>query len=753
MDGGSSVVEEWETTVSANSSAGSTPRRRPVTVRVARWSATHPRPAIAMWVAFVVLCLGIGNAVALNQMDDLDFGTGQSGRAAQMLHDAGLEPADTESVLVTARSGSLDTSTAGAAVEQVRARMAALPEVASVGAPVTSGDGEAMLVTVSLVKDASSGPLLEATSSVQDAFPSLRVEEVGSDSLSDAVNDQVASDLGAAATFSLPVTLLILLVAFGAILAAGVPVLLAVTAVMSATGLSTLASQVIPDSGTTSSMILLMGMAVGVDYSLFYVKRAREERHRGRTHLDSIEIAAETSGHSVLVSGAAVIVSMLGLFLAGQGVFYSLAMGSVIVVAVAVVGSLTVLPAVLAKLGRRIDRPRVPLLWRLAARDRDSRIVSAVLRRVLARPALTLGVSVLALLALALPAIGLKLASDTAASLPRSIPEMHAFDRLTAAFPGEHTTDRIVVRAPAASAPEVSSALSAVGDGLAGDPLFSSGAGDAEVSASADGTVHTIAVDVPFDAESAQARDGLRLLRNSVLPQAFAGVARADWAVGGETASSVDMDHALGQRMPWVVGFVVLMTVLIMGWVFRSVVIALTTAAVNLLSTGAAFGVLVLTFQHTWAEGLLGFTSTGKVINWIPLFTFAVLFGLSMDYHVFVISRIREAAASGLPIREAVRLGILRSAGAVTSAAIIMVSVFAIFASLHMVEMKEIGVGLAVAVLLDALVVRLVVLPSAMALLGRWNWWPGSLGQARDQRDSLPVAGSLPREVVVEGRV
>jgi RND superfamily putative drug exporter len=203
------------------------------------------------------------------------------------------------------------------------------------------------------------------------------------------------------------------------------------------------------------------------------------------------------------------------------------------------------------------------------------------------------------------------------------------------------------------------------------------------------------------------------------------GIPGAKWAVGGETAQNMDSDRHGAERLPWVIAFVVLLTMLIMGWVFRSIVIAVTTAVVNLLSAGAAFGVLALTFQHTWAEGLLGFHSTGAVINWIPLFTFAVLFGLSMDYHVFVLAHIREAAASGISTREAVRTGIIRSAGTVTSAAIVMVSVFAIFASLHMVEMKELGVGLAVAVLIDALVVRVIVLPALMTLLGRWNWWPG----------------------------
>jgi putative drug exporter of the RND superfamily len=704
--------------------------RRPITVRAARWSATHPWRAIAMWLAFVASCIAIGGATGVRSVTDLDTMVGQSGHAAHMVHDAGLAQPSTEQVLITARSGHLDQRAARQVAAEVTAKMKALPQVSKVAAPVTSDNASAVRVEVTITGDPETAdervdPLIAATADVQRAHPTLRVEQVGGASLNKAVDAQVADDLGAAANFSLPVTLVILLVAFGAIVAAGVPVLLALSAVGSATGLSALVSHVIPDSGSTSSMILLMGMAVGVDYSLFYVKRARAERRAGRTHLDAIEIAAETSGHSVIVSGAAVIVSMLGLFMAKHVVFSSLAAGSIIVVAVAVLGSLTVLPAILVKLGNRIDRPRVPVLWRLATQTREPRLWPALLKPALKHPARALVVSVLALATLAIPALGLTLQSDTASSLPRSIAETHSLDRLSAAFPDEQTTHDIVVRASAGDAELVASRLHGLAAKVTHDPRFAAASDAPVVRASADGTVHVLSVDAPFDAESAGAKQGLTELRDHLVPQATRGIAHADWAVGGDTAESVDTDHHLSVAMPWVIGFVVLLTMVIMGWVFRSVVIALTAAAVNLLSACAAFGVLVLTFQHTWAEKFLDFHSTGAVVNWIPLFTFAVLFGLSMDYHVFVVSQVREAAASGLSTREAVRVGITRSAGTVTSAAFVMVSVFAIFASLHMVEMKELGVGLAVAVIIDALVVRIIVLPSLMTLLGRANWWPG----------------------------
>ncbi len=564
--------------------------------------------------------------------------------------------------------------------------------------------------------------MVDTTKSVQQDFPALRIEEVGGQSMNAAVNDQVASDLSAAATFSLPVTLVILLIAFGAIVAAGVPILLALSAVGAATGLSSLVSHVLPDSGSTSSMILLMGMAVGVDYSLFYVKRARAERHAGRSGLDAIEIAAETSGHSVLVSGAAVIVSMCGLFLAADLTFASLALGSIIVVAVAVLGSLTVLPALLMLLGKRIDRPRVPVLWRWTMHDREPRLWPALLRPSLTRPGRTLLISTLAMLALAVPALSLTLASDSAKSLPSSIAEKQSYDRLNASFPNHQTSSSVVIKAPAAQEQLVTTRLEALAGRLANDPHF---IGRPKLRTSHDRTVQALEINAPYDGEAAAAKAGVQELRSTLVPAAVQGIPGAQWAVGGETASNIDVDQHASDRLPWVIAFVVLLTMLIMGWVFRSAVIAITTAAVNLLSAGAAFGVLVLVFQHKWAEGMLGFHSTGTVINWIPLFTFAVLFGLSMDYHVFVLAQIREAAESGLSTRAAVRAGLVRSAGTVTSAAIVMVSVFAIFASLHMIEMKELGVGLAVAVLIDALVVRVIVLPSLIALLGERIWWPG----------------------------
>jgi RND superfamily putative drug exporter len=540
------------------------------------------------------------------------------------------------------------------------------------------------------------------------------------------VNKQLSNDFGKSEKMSVPVTLIILLVAFGAIVAAGVPVLLALSAVGAAMGLSTLATHLIPSNGSVSEVILLMGMAVGVDYSLFYLKREREERARNRGRIDAIEVAAATSGHSIVVSAMAVIVSMAGLYLADDAIFSSIATGGVIVVAVAMIGSVTVLPALLAKLGRAVDRPKVPFLWRLTAvREGGPRLWPALLRPALRHPGRTLTISVLALLALAAPALGMSLHDSSADDLPRSIPVVQSYERMVHEFPSEGSDYQVVVKGqPAAIAKE----LPALNSRIAKDPLYTHDKAPT-VKTSTDGRVTTIEVATPYNENSKLAVQGLTKLRSDIIPSTVGSVTGSQYAVGGDVAES--QDYAVHQRdkLPLVVGFVLALTFLMMAITFRSIMVALTAIAINLLSAGAAFGILVGVFQHTWAEGLLKFHSNGSIVSWIPLFLFAVLFGLSMDYHVFVVSRIREGVEAGLSTKEAVRRGITRSAGVVTSAAIVMVSVFAIFATLSMIEMKQLGIGLAAAVLVDALVVRIVVLPSLMVLLGRANWWPSKLGR------------------------
>jgi RND superfamily putative drug exporter len=721
------------------------------TVRIARWSAEHPWRAIVGWVVFVAVCIAVGSMAGTKEPADSDFRLGESGRASAIIADGNFRDPVVENVLITAKAGALDTGAAKAAAADVAQRMRALPEVAKVADPVPSQNGKALMVPVTMKAEKDSAkqdiqPLLDAAAAAQAAHPALRVEQTGGVSLNKGINNRVGDDLVFAEKLTLPATIIILLVAFGAIIAAGVPVLLAISAVGAAIGLAALTSHVIPNVDTVNNVILLIGMAVGVDYSLFYLKREREERARAGGQLDhvtAVQLAAATSGRAIVVSGFAVIVSMAGLYLAGDVVFSSLATGSVIVVAVAMIGSLTVLPALLAKLGRRVDRPRVPLLGRLSNRQGPPRLWPALLQPALRRPVATLLLATAAMLALAMPALNLKLTSPNIDTLPRTIPAVQAYERLAESFPSEGATHVVAVRTDAAHTGQVTAALNELARDAGTDPLFAVKDGAAKIKTSADGRITTLRVATPFRGNSEEARQSLERLKNQLVPSTVGRLPGVEYAVGGGVAQTVDDVAHQSEKLPWVVGFVLLLTFVMMAFAFRSVVVALTSILLNLLSAAGAFGVLVGVFQYQWAEKILDFHSTGAIISWIPLFVFVVLFGLSMDYHVFVVSRIKEAALRGVPTRKAVADGITGSAGVVTSAALVMVSVFACFVFTSMTEMKEMGLGLAVAVLLDAVVIRILILPALMTLLGKANWWPsrgvGRAQKAQQAAESRPL--------------
>jgi RND superfamily putative drug exporter len=677
-----------------------------------------------MWVVFVVACFALGSMTGTKQAQN-DGDVGEVTRAEKIVDSGNFDNPDVESVLITPHSGGLDKAAADKVAAVVTQRMRALGGVADVAKPILAPNKEALIVRVTL-KDGDSDdrvqPLLDTTAKIQQENPGLRIEEVGGASIDKALTETLGKDFKRAEMFSLPVTLAILLVAFGALIAASVPLVLALSAVAAAIGLSAAASQLVPAVDAANSVILLIGMAVGVDYSLFYLRREREERAKGRGHVDAVEIAAATSGHAVVVSGTAVVISMAGLFLARDTVFSSFAVGSILVVAVAVVGSLTVLPAILAKLGRWVDRPRIPLLWRLTARNGEPRFWPFMLKPALKHPVATLLVAVTALLAVASPALGMTLKFPGTEDLPRDTAVMKAYDRLTAAFPSTGTSHEVAVRAPADQQSAVNAALADLVRRIKSDSLFAQD-GLEQPRVSKDGTVTVLEVATPYEGGSQQARDSLAKLRKELMPETVGKVPGADYAVGGFVAADVDYAAHTRAKLPLVIGFVLLLTMIVMMVTFRSVVVAVTAIGLNLLSAGAAYGVVTAVFQNTWAEGLLGFRSNGAVVSWLPLFLFVVLFGLSMDYHVFVVSRIREAVLRGVPTRKAVADGITGSAGVVTSAAAVMIGVFAVFATLSTLDMKQLGVGLAVAILIDATIIRAVVLPSVMILLGEANWW------------------------------
>ncbi len=706
-----------------------------MTKNAALWSSRHPWLAVDAWMLLVVICVWGGSVAGMHRATNVQLAPGDTGRAAELIADSGLADKAVESLLISAGDGTVvDPAAGSAAAAAVTARLLGLPGVTAVSAPVTSVDGTAMLLGITLAEGADDpAPMLGAAAAVAADHPGLRLDVVGGLTIGADVDRQLAGDFQSALVLSLPITVLILLIAFGALCAAGVPVLLGASAVLSAVGLYTVASHVLPDGGSGAELILLIGMAVGVDYSMFYLKREREERRRGSSAGDALIIAASTAGRAVVTSGGAVMVAMGGLFLLGDLNFSSMAAGAIIVVALAVLGSLTVLPAVLALLGDRVDKPRIPLLSRVTMSERPARWWPLMLRPALKYPVITLVVGVAGMVLLAVPARDLNLRSSTEDDLPQSMPSVAGFQRLVAAFPDEQSGLTVVVHGDDALVGDAAARIAVVA-GMSPMPEIRTAPNLAVLS-----------IPVPYRADSTQARAALTQLRSVVIPQAvppIGATADLEVVVGGGVAYGVDYVDELRSRAPLVIGFVLLMTFLLMTFSFSSVVVGLVTIAANLLSAGAAFGVLVLVFQSRWGADMLGFTFTGGVIAWIPVFLFVILFGLSMDYHVLVISRIKEGVDRGLQTREAVREGIIGSAGVITGAAAVMVGVFAIFAGLSMVEFKELGVGLATAVFLDAIVVRILILPALMTLLGSANWWsPRFIGRRVDRPVTVAAGG------------
>ncbi|MFF1265518.1 MMPL family transporter [Streptomyces anulatus] len=770
---------------------------RHLPVRMARWSARHAGRAIAGWFAFVVLCLVAGIALGTNEATTKDFWVGEAGRAEATATEGGLERSPTERIMIRARSGELDMAAAGAAAQDVTERMRDLPEVESVAAPVRSKDGEVLLVSVVLNGPELKGkknvvPLLEQTAAVGADHPHLVVEETGSPAISKGVNDQRDEDLALSERISLPVTVVTLLIVFGSVIMAGVPLLLALSSIAAAIGLSMVASHVMPDAGVGTNLILLIGLAVGVDYTLFYLKREREERARAGGRLGPealVELAAATAGRAIVISGLAVIVSTATLYLATDVIFSSLATGTILVVAVAVASSLTVLPALLVVIGRRADRLAPRRAARRARRGKPARagkpetgrMFGALLRPARTRPALTLCLSVLVMLGLTVPALGLKLIDPGKDTFSRDIPAMRVYDRLTESFPELFVTHEVVTRSTPEQAAQVKRALEDLGRRAQADPLFARAPKEAEntkdaqdatspenptnpkgpqsptnprspaiseptVRTSADGRISVLELSVPHPAPSAEAIESLTRLRQDHIPATVGRLSGVETAVSGDVARGRDYVSHESDKLPLVLGFLLLMTFLMTVWAFRSVVLGAIGVVLNLLSAGASLGLLVLVFQGTWAEGLLAFDSLGAIASRVPLFLVVILFGLSMDYQVFVVSRIQEARQNGMSAREAVLEGINRSAKVVTSAAIVMVTVFGAFVALHLTEMKQMGFCLAVAVLLDAVVIRLMVLPSVLLLLGERAWWPARR-PGRTVRAQEPAAFGSPAEV------
>ena len=700
-----------------------------VAARMGRWSARHRKTAIFGWLAFVVAAVVLGGALGTKQLTDDETLPGESGRAARMLDDGFEQPAG-ETVLVQSRKLTADSPAFRAAVADVVRRVTAVGAVTNVQSPYDAGnrgqvsaDGHSATVSLDIRGDADTAtdriqPVMDAVDAAAAANPSLRIEEFGV-SAEKQLDEKFNQDLERAGLLSLPVTIVILVVAFGALVAAGIPLLLALSAVMATMGLLAIPSHVWPVDENISAIVLLIGLAVGVDYSMFYLKREREERAAGKSESAALEAAAATSGRSVLISGLTVMTAMAGMFLTGDKTFGSFAMATILVVAIAVLGSLTVLPALLSWLGDRVNKVRVPFLHRFQ-RPEGGRAWGWILDRVLAHPLVSVVGATAVLVALALPALGMKTVVPGAEALPQDLPAVQTYNRLQAAFPGGQDPATVVVKAPSIDNPQVKTAIADLQrQALAGGQFHQ----PVEVSVNRARTVAQIDLPIAGSSTDATSNAALASLRGRIVPGTVGAIDGVEVGVTGTTAISKDFDSAMRSTAPLVFAFVLAFAFVLLLVSFRSIVLAVKAILLNLLSVAAAYGILVLVFQHSWAKGILDFDYSGGVMAFMPVFLFVILFGLSMDYHVFILSRIREAYDRGMKTEDAVAHGIKTTAGVVTSAAIVMVFVFGIFATLSIVMLKQFGVGLAAAVLIDATIVRAVLLPAAMTLLGDWNWY------------------------------
>ncbi|MEU8799215.1 MMPL family transporter [Spirillospora sp. NPDC048819] len=725
--------------------------KRNLAAALGGWSARHRLTAILGWLAFVVLASVLGGAAGQITMEDHEQGVGQSARAAQIISAAGVADPDQETVLISGGTHAAGSPEMNRAAAAVRANVRATGKITDLRPDVVSEDRHHVIVqfTVKEVADGAPDPLpaiRDAVVRAQRDNPSVEIGQFGGATADAWFDEALGADFKRAEMTAVPLALGILLVAFGAFLAAVLPVMLAFTAFLAAGGLLAVTSHAVHVDQTTNSVMLLMGLAVGVDYCLFYLQREREERRRGRDRETALAIAAATSGRSVLVSGLTVMVAMSGMFLSGLLLFKGFAIATILVVFIAMLGSVTVLPALLSLLGDKVDLGRIRLPRRREGRDG---VVGTLLKPVLARPGIAAVLSAGLLLALAAPALGMKterLRIDQ--QVPPGEEIAQTYTRLNTAFPGNPDPAVVVVKAADIDAPEVASAIGdlkrrAVASGEMNEPI--------EVTVHERANVAEIEVPLAGTGADATSKHALETLRERIVPQTVGKVAEAP--VTGQLAWSTDYNAQLKAGIVPVFLFVMGITFLLMLVFFRSLLIAVSAIVLNLLSVGATYGVMVAVFQHGWGDSLVGTTGAGALESWIPLFVFVVLFGLSMDYHVFVVSRIREAHDRGLDTTRAVSEGVRATAGVVTSAAVIMIATFGIFGTLSMQDFKQLGVGLAAAVLIDATIVRVVLLPAVMSLLGSSNWylprwldWLPRISHAEPA--AAPDAGEL---VVVRG--
>jgi RND superfamily putative drug exporter len=714
---------------------------------VARWSAQHRFRVIGLWVVLFV----VGGWLTSNYLSgalttQANFANNPDSKQAQTLLEQRLTGPrrSNEVVIVRSESQTVTDPQFRAYVERLKADLDALkPGVVQeaadpyqAGGRFVSNDKHATLVPVTMA-----GSLDNANDHIDQVLDrtlhaphpqGYRVWVAGEATAAKDSNTIAEQDLRKGETIGIVAALAILIVVFGTVAAAVVPVVLAIMAIVVALGLVSLLGLAFDLSFFVTNMVTMIGLAVGIDYSLFIVSRYREERAHGRDKLAAIGAAGATANRAVFFSGITVVLALAGMLLNPTTIFRSIAAGAIAVVLVAVAASLTLLPALLAVMGDKVNALRVPVLFRRRQQDveRAHGFWAQVARRVMARPVASLVGAAGILAVAAIPLFGIRTGFSGISTYPDGIQSKQAFTVLSRDFSGGLTSPAQIVVDGQVRSPQVTAAIARLQAALKADRAF----GPSTVETNRAGDLALVSVPVNGDPSSEATTSAVRHLRKVTIPAAFAGT-DASVKVGGETAGGIDFFDLSQFYTPLGIALVLGLSFLLLMVVFRSVVLPALGVALNLLSVGAAYGLLILVFQHGIGAGLFGFQQVDTIEAWLPLFLFSVLFGLSMDYQVFLLSRIHERYGHTGDNTDAVSFGLRTTGGIITGAAVIMVAVFAGFAAGRLVFLQETGFGLAVAVLIDATLVRSVLVPAAMRLLGKWNWylpsWLGWLPQFR----------------------
>jgi uncharacterized membrane protein YdfJ with MMPL/SSD domain len=712
-----------------NSVSGQDNGRRPaagvakLVGRAARTSARRPKLMIALWLLLIVACTFGGSMAGTRNLSTANSGSGESGQAMQRMQQAGLLNRFNESVVVKSASSAETSATSDAVVSHVKQTKyvsAVSPNAA------TRDHGRTALVQVTVRGDPDQQanrvvPLESTVKKVATAHPQAYIGEAGDGSFNRADNNTISSGMQNAEMIAFPLTLLILIGAFGALVAAVVPLILGLTSVGAAIGALGLVSQIAPEGSTTSSVVMLMGLAVGVDYSLFYIRRERAERRNGAGPEAALMASAQTVGRAILIAGVTVVIGLAGLLFTGNPVFVSMALGAIVVVAIAVIGSLTVLPAMLSLLGDRVDKGRI---WGRRAARRAANGTGAAARQdrgfwhglataVTKRPGFSAITAIVILTLLATPLLSMRLGNPGSQDLSPSNPTVKAQRLIDSSFDGGTDSAQLVVEGHNLNAHRTDLLR------LGHDGRRAAGGADGQVSVDLARDGNTAVVNIPIPSGGLTQQDhNVQTLRSTLKPATKHLIPGATALITGDDASNVDFNHQMAVMIPIVIAFVLALAFLLLISTFRSAKLAIAVILLNLLSVGAAFGVLTELFQSHWAGQLLGLRSFGAIVDWLPLFAFVVLFGLSMDYTVLILERASEARRRGASAAAAAAEALGATGSTVTSAALVMVAVFTAFATVPLISFAQLGIGLAAAIAIDATIVRGIALPAVLTLLG-----------------------------------